>query len=348
MQMATLKDIALRAGVSLATVSRVLSEDESLSVTNETRERINSIAQELNYRTIKRKNVQGKRKKAKIGLIYWYSEEQEREDPYYLSIRLGVEKAGFDRGVDLVKLYKNDQPFRMSKQDELDGLIAIGKFSPEDIQYFKTWSDKIVAVDFSPTDELDSVVVDFRKAMINVLEHLIQFGHDRIGYIGGHEYLQENRPIHDERETTFIEYLTLHQKFNPSFIWTGKFTAEDGYTLTKEALKLENGPTAFILGSDSMAIGAMRALHEQGVKVPEQASIIGFNDIEMSKYLQPSLTTVQVHTEFMGESALDLLLDQISTKRQIAKKIVIPTKLLIRESSGKAPASSGKKVNMLN
>ncbi|PPA69614.1 LacI family DNA-binding transcriptional regulator [Jeotgalibacillus proteolyticus] len=332
--MATLKDIAAKAGVSLATVSRVLNEDASLSVTNETREKIQLIAQELNYRTIKRKSQQSKKKTAKIGLVYWYSEEQELADPYYLSIRLGIEKACLERGIELVKFYKNAQTFHLTKQDELEGLIAVGKFSAQDIINFKTWAEKIVLVDFSPLEEIDAIVVDFRKAMIEVLEHLIGLGHEKIGYIGGHEYIQANQPIKDEREATFHEYLTLLNKFNKNYIWTGKFTAEDGYILMKEALKLKNGPTAYILGSDSMAIGAMRALHEEGVLVPRQVSIVGFNDIEMSKYLQPSLTTVQVHTEFMGEAALDLLFDQIRTQRTIAKKVVIPTKLLIRESSG--------------
>ena len=342
--MATLKDIANKAGVSLATVSRVLNEDSSLSVANETRERILLIAKELDYQTIKRKAQQNKKKTTKVGLVYWYSEEQELADPYYLSIRLGVEKASFERGVELVKYYKNGQTFRLSKHDELDGLIAVGKYSAQDIANFKQLADKIVLVDFSPSEDVDSVEVDFRKAMIEVLHHLIELGHDKIGYIGGHEYVQNDKPIKDERETTFHEYLTLHHQFNKDFIWTGKFTAEDGYSLMKEALKLKNGPTAFILGSDSMAIGAMRALHEQGVSVPEQVSIVGFNDIEMSKYLQPSLTTVQVHTEFMGESALELLFDQISSKREIAKKVIIPTKLLIRESSG----AVGKKMNSKN
>lgn len=340
--MATLKDIAKKAGVSLATVSRVLNEDASLSVTSETREKIKQIAKDLDYRTVKRRSLQNKQKAMKIGLIYWYSKEQEIADPYYLSIRLGVEKASLERGIELVKFYNSDEIFA-GKQESLDGMIAVGKFSSQDIANFRTWTDKMVLVDFSPTDDIDSVVVDFRKAMEEVLKHLIEHGHERIGYIGGHEYLQENEPIKDERENTFFEYLTLNHRFNEDFMWTGMFTAGDGYTLMKEALKLSNGPTAFILGSDSMAIGAMRALHEQGVRVPEQVSIIGFNDIEMSKYLQPSLTTVQVHTEFMGEAALDLLFDQISSKREIAKKIVIPTKLLIRESSGKVFQKNNRK-----
>lgn len=332
-KMATLKDIALKANVSLATVSRVLNKDETLSVAHETKQRILLIADELNYQPGKRKVVK-KKTTLRMGLVYWYSKEQEMEDPYYLSVRLGVERTCSERGIEIVKYYKNDLQFRSAGEEKLDGMIAIGKFSISDIDLFKKLTDKLVLVDFTPTSNVDSIVVDFRSAMIDVLRHLIDLGHERIGYIGGHEYVQDNEMIKDERETTFFEYLSLYHTFHPEFIWTGKFTAADGYTLMKEALKLENGPTAFIMGSDSMAIGAMRALHEKGVRVPEQVSVVGFNDIEMSRYLQPSLTTIQVHTEYMGEAAVDLLLEQLTSKRKIAKKVVLPTTLLVRESSG--------------
>ncbi|KIL43216.1 LacI family DNA-binding transcriptional regulator [Jeotgalibacillus campisalis] len=332
--MATLKDIAVKAGVSMATVSRVINDDATLSVTAETREKILSIAKEFNYQSMKRKTSAKKQKTLRVGLVYWYSEEQELEDPYYLSVRLGVERTCIDRGVNLVKLYKNENTYRVRNDAALDGIIAVGKFSDKDLETFNEWAQHLVLVDFTPSDNVDSIEVDFRSAMIKVLKHLIDLGHKRIGYIGGHEYVQDNVMIKDERETTFIEYLSLYHTFYPEFIWTGKFTAADGYSLMKEALKLENGPTAYIMGSDSMAVGAMRALHEKEIRVPGQVSIVGFNDIEMSRYLQPSLTTIQVHTEYMGESAVDLLLDQLSSKRKIAKKVVLPTTLLIRESSG--------------
>lgn len=331
--MATLKDIAQKADVSLATVSRVLNQDDSMSVAHDTRQRILMIADELNYHSGKRRVVK-KKTTLRMGLVYWYSKEEEMEDPYYLSIRLGVERTCSERGIEIEKYVKNDLQNRSANEEKLDGLIAIGKFSSKDVDLFKGLTENLVMADFTPASDVDAVVVDFRSAMVEVLKYLIKLGHERIGYIGGHEYVQGNKMIRDEREEAFCEYLSLYQTFYPEFIWTGTFTAEDGYTTMKEALKLENKPTAFIMGNDSMAIGAMRALHEKGIRVPEQISIVGFNDIEMSRYLQPSLTTVQVHTEYMGEAAVDLFLDQLSSRRKIAKKIVLPTNLLIRESSG--------------
>ncbi|WP_223700950.1 LacI family DNA-binding transcriptional regulator [Sutcliffiella deserti] len=333
--MATLKDIAERAGVSLATVSRVLNYDTSLSVTNETRKKIFEIAESLHYK--KSSKTRGRKEESKrlqFGLIYWYSEQQELADPYYMSIRLGIEKECFERQIDIVKLFVKKE-MSTNRASSLDGIIAVGKYSSEEIEEFNKISENIVLVDFSPNDNYDSVVVDFRKSMTEVLEYLTNLEHRDIGYIGGREYVHGGIPIKDEREVTFYEYLSLRNMFNSKNVWTGSFTAEDGYALMKEALSEGNLPTAFFIASDSMAIGAIRALHEEGVKVPQEVSIVGFNDIATSRYLQPSLTTVKVYTEFMGEVAVKLLLDRLESERTLSQKIVVPTHLVIRESCEK-------------
>ncbi|MED4987112.1 LacI family DNA-binding transcriptional regulator, partial [Geobacillus stearothermophilus] len=105
--MATLKEIAEKVGVSVATVSRVLNYDATLSVSDETRRRIFEVAQELNYKTLRERSQQA-RESFRFGLIHWYSERQEIDDPYYMAIRLGVEKECFDRGIELVKLFKQN------------------------------------------------------------------------------------------------------------------------------------------------------------------------------------------------------------------------------------------------
>lgn len=331
--MATLKDIAEKAGVSLSTVSRVLNYDKTLSVADETRKRIFEIAQQLNYKTVRSRHPQKEESdRLKFGLVYWYTEQQELEDPYYMSIRLGVEKECYERQIELVKLFNKGKETHEVWVDDLDGIIAVGKFGIEKLEAFKKITENIVLVDYTPSDEYDCIAVDFRKAMIEVLEYLVHLGHTSIGYIGGKEYIREQEPIEDDREITFSEFLQLRNLYNPNYIWTGKFTAEDGFRLMKEALKLEERPTAFFVASDSMAIGALRALHEEGIKVPEQVSLVGFNDIATSKFLQPSLTTVKVYTEFMGESAVELLLEQIRSKRSIAKKVIIPHQFIKRES----------------
>lgn len=281
------------------------------------------VAQSLNYKTLRERNVQQPSSKEvmRIGLIHWYSEVQELGDPYYMAIRLGVEQECFQRKMELVKLFKQGDNFETEWLEGLDGIIALGKFGEAEIDRISKGTDHIVFVDYSPKNqEHDSVVSDFRTSTLEVLEYLQGAGHTRIGYIGGVEYLNGTEKIKDEREQTFFEYMSMRNLYNPSFLHTGKFTAEDGYRLMKEALSMSERPTAYLVGSDSMAVGCLRALHEKMVRVPEEISIVSFNDIPTSAFLHPPLTTVKVHTEFMGETAVELLLERMNTKRSISKK----------------------------
>jgi len=218
--------------------------------------------------------------------------------------------------------------------DQVDGLIVVGSLSPEEINQIQKITSFITFVDSSPLESThDSVVIDFQKSMINVLDHLLSFNHRSIGFIGGKLLIRPEITVMDYREKAFRDYLSSINLFDEKFVFTGLFSTEEGYELMKLALKQPKLPTAFFIASDSMAIGALRALHENNIRVPQQVSIIGFNDISASSYLQPSLSTVKVYTEFMGETAVDLMIERLETKRKIPKKVVIPTELMIREST---------------
>lgn len=340
--MATLKEIAEKVGVSVATVSRVLNYDATLSVSDETRRRIFEVAQELNYKTLRERSQQA-RESFRFGLIHWYSERQEIDDPYYMAIRLGVEKECFDRGIELVKLFKQHGAYPIERMEALDGIIAVGKFGPKEVEFFAAGAKQIVFVDCSPDEHrFDSVVIDLRQATVTVLDYLLRLGHTKIGYIGGREYVDGETPIRDEREAAFYEYLYVKGLYDSRYVWIGAFTAEDGYRLMKEAVSGGDLPTAFFIASDSMAIGALRALHEAGIAVPEEAAIVGFNDIPTAAFLHPPLSTVKVYTEFMGETAVELLIERLTTKRAICKKVVVPTELVIRSSSEGNEKGSGR------
>ncbi len=331
--MATIKDIAKLAGVSLATVSRVLNRDTSLNVSEETRRRIFEVAEDLEYKTV-RQRTKNTEKRTRIGVIHWYSQTEELGDPYYLSIAQGVEKECFIKNMDMVTIFKNGDRYTAKELNNLDGVIAIGKFGREDVEEFSIYSDHIVFVDFSPDEQkYDAVVIDFRKAVHAVLEYLLKLGHRQIGFIGGSEYVgKDQKPIGDEREKTFREYLTSHGGYNPEDVYLGRFTTEDGCRIMRQAVQKGGLPTAFFIASDSMAIGAIQALYESDMKVPNDISIFGFNDIQTSKYLIPPLSTVKVHTEFMGATAVGLLYERVIENREIPKKVIIPTELVLRES----------------
>ncbi|WP_284036859.1 LacI family DNA-binding transcriptional regulator [Neobacillus sp. 114] len=329
--MATIKDIAKKAGVSIATVSRVLNYDTTLSVSDETKKRIFEVAEELDY---KKKAVVRKPEIGKIALFQWYTEKEELEDLYYMSIRLGVENRCRHHGIQVIKYFQDS--FEELKGEDIHGLIAIGKFSRRQISELASVTENIVFVDYSPDeDQYDSVVVDMERATMKILDYLLEKGHKEIGYIGGREaYKDQATVIEDSRELAFKRYLTGKGLLDEKFMYIGGFSVDQGCTLMKQAIE-DHGdrlPTAFFAGNDPIAIGALRALLEAGISVPERVNIIGINDISVSKYVFPALSTVKVYTEQMGETAVDTLLER-NEGRTIAKKIAFPTKLIIRNSS---------------
>ena len=190
-------------------------------------------------------------------------------------------------------------------------------------------------VDSSPQeDRFDSVVIDFEKAVTCALDYLWQIGHRNIGYIGGREYIgPDNIALGERRESVYRSRMSELGAFDEKNVHIGAFLAESGYKLMKQVIQSsEKLPTAFFVASDSIAIGVLRAIHECGLKVPADISIVGFNDIPTSKYTVPPLTSIRVHKEFMGETAVELLLERIVKKRTIAKKVIVPTALQVRES----------------
>lgn len=339
--MATIKDISKEAGVSIATVSRVLNYDHALSVADETRKRIFEIAQRLNYKTPRERNGSSTTKdRYRIGLVSWYSDQEEMLDPYYMAIRMGVERECFQRQMEWVKLFFHESRALEWTGEALDGIIAIGRYDKDDLLRFPSDMDNILFIDSSPDDNrFDSVVLDFNKSVGQLLTYLMELGHQKIGYIGSRNRVN-NKWVQDDRERVFCEWLTERGRYNEAYVYTGEaLYSEDGYQLMKRAIEQGSLPTAFFAQNDSMAAGALRALHEAKLKVPKEVSIIGFNDIAISAYLQPPLTTVKVHMEYMGESAVELLADRLQSKRAIAKKLVLPTSLTIRKSCASQKSS---------
>ena len=335
--MATIRDIAKKANVSAATVSRVLNYDETLSVADETKQRILEVAEELDYQRSSLKKKRPTRKK--IGFVTLHKVQDEIEDPYFLSIRMGIERQCRERQIQLVKIYNNSLSDWKEKLTNVAGIIIVGHYAPLEIEAFIKINPNVVFVDSTPDDlRFDSVVVDFRSAIRCVLDQFISTGHKNIGFIGGSIWtgwmVQERNYLPDLREKYFIEYATLKGIYNEDYISTGQFNVDSGYkqmmNFITNATQL---PSAFFISSDIMAIGAMKALNENNIRVPDDVEIIAFDDVPTASYLTPSLSTIKVYTEFMGESAVDDLLHKLDNDRQIPRKITIPCKLIQRQSS---------------
>lgn len=333
--MPTLKDIAKKAGVSPATVSRVLNYDSTLSVSDETRKKILEIAEKLEYTTVR------ERKKIinhlKLGIVHHFSEKQELGDPYYLSIRMGLERKCYEEQIEIIKIFRKENSLMDTNLISADGIVAIGNFSDKEIKELQKITKNIIFIDSSPDESLfDSVVIDLEKATKEVLEYFIENGHKKIGYIGGKVVIGNDKiVIQDIREKTFYNVMKNNDLLDSNYIQVGDFDAKNGYQLCKKLIEQKDRPTAIFIGSDIMAIGALRALHEASLKVPDDVSIIGCDDIPTAKYIIPPLSTIRVYTEFMGDTAVETIIERINTRRNIPKKITIPSKLIIRESSRK-------------
>lgn len=330
--MATIKEIASLAKVSMSTVSRVLNFDETLNVSDNTREKILKIADELEYTSLKTKKTKSQKGKD-IGIVYWYNYEEELGDPYYLSIRLAVEKKCNENNFNLVKLNEdsNDNDIK-----NINGIIAIGRFTSSTIEKLASENENIVFVDFSPDENrFDSVMADMGKSTTKILNYLYELGHRKIGFIGGKklEDLSNEEMYIDERDVKYKEFMQMKGIYNPNYIYEAeKFNFKAGYNLTKEALKSKNEITALFVGNDTMAVGAYKAISEVGLKIPDDISVVGFNDQPSAKYMIPSLTTMRIPSEHLGSAAADLLFENINGNRLYNKKVIIPTEFKIRDS----------------
>lgn len=327
--MATIKEIAQKAGVSIATVSRVLNFDDTLNVAETTKKRIFEVAEELDYVPMReRKN---KQTRYTVGIANWYSKEQELNDPYYLSIRLAVEQKCKEENI----LYKNIDYYQGKEvYKDIDGIIAIGKFSKEQIMQLSGTVKHIVFIDSEmSTNHYDSVVTDYKSGVEESLEWLETLGHNRVGYIGGVEYVgANNEQVIDSREKAYKDFMLSKGLYDEKDVWIGTFTIQDGYRLMKESLAVKNHPTAYFMASDMMAIGAYKAVAEAGYKIPEDISITSFNGNHTAQFLVPPLTTVKVHTDLLGQVGVELLLERLKDNRKVGKRVCLANTLIKRES----------------
>ena len=303
--MATIKDIAARAGVSIATVSRVLNHYETLNAQEETKQRIMEIAEELEYEV----RVQKKRKKKlKIGVFCSYSPKEELEDPYYLCIRLAIEKKLEEEG------YRKQS---VTLNDTADS----------------GWDKPTVFIDANPNPlQFDSIVVDFKNAVNSIVDYFVENGHTKIGLIGALDCDQDGEELQDLRKDYFQKALEKRNLYHSEYVKIGSYHAKDGYMLLKQLYDEKHLPTALFVANDSMAAGAYKAAYELGLSIPDDISIIGFNDIPNAKYMIPPLTTVRLYMEFMGEYAVQLLEERVIQGRDICVNVVVPTKLYVRDS----------------
>ncbi len=334
--MPTIKDIAKIANVSSATVSRVLNNDKTINVTAETKKRIFEAAEQLAYTKHKRQKKHKSNIK-RIAVIHWYTVEQEVNDPYFISIRMGIQHECFENNIKFDIIYNDDNLRKNILAKPYHGLIVLGRFSDKEKNFIESTNNNIV---YAHTKDMrfkyDNVHTDFRAMTKDVLNYLLSKGHKKIGYIGGQETIPSTNEKHvDPRELEFQEVMYQNKLYNSDFFKVGDYSIESGYDLTSDLLTncANNLPTALFCGNDSIALGACRAIQENGLLIPQDISIFSVNDIPTLQYTSPSLSTVKIYSEFLGVMSMKLLIEQMNNERELKLSILVPYELIFRESA---------------
>ena len=335
--MVTLKQIANAVGVSQATVSRVLNFDATLSVSPQTRQSIIETAEAMSYATPRaRQRAKADREESptKIVLVHFLRPDQEFADPYYVAMRLGIESRCAALRVETVKVYHSESLPDPEIIAAASGVIAIGMLEEDHIAFLKSHAKQLVFADYAPPDdEIDAVQSDFVTATRKLLAALHASGYRRIGFVGWQIRNDKGAfRAREKRHMAYVDWMTAAGIYDPDICQIDWNTEESGYRLTQSVLSRPNRPEALICCNDNMAVGAYRAIHELGLKIPADIAVASFNDISVAQFLNPPLSTVHLPAAEIGETAVDMLMERIAG-RQIAKHTILAARMIWRGSA---------------
>ncbi len=329
--MATIKDIAKEVGCSISTVSRVLNNDPTLSVGDETRARIFEVAEEIGYRKKTLKTLV-----KNIAFLYWLTDNEELEDVYFQTMRVEIEKKARENNIELTT-YKLEGGIEKIPLD-IDGFIAVGSFMNRELEYLRELTPHGVFIDSTPDPaHYDSVRPDLAQITRQAVEVLVEQGHEKIGFIGGtYHNLDTDVEEMDGRERAFRQTMEERDLLREDFIFCRQgFSVDNGHYLMNQAVEQlgEELPTAFYVAADPIAVGCLQVLNEQQIEIPKRVSLISVNDTSISKYVSPPLTTFHIDLEEICQNAIQLLLERVLQKRNIVKTVYIGAELITRKST---------------
>lgn len=338
--MVTIRDVAEKAGVSIGTVSRVMNNKSGVS--KRTRERIIEISEELGYSPHKRVSLTTTQI-THLGLLIRPTEQPLTSDPFYGGIFHGAEKTcqEFHISVSFSTLdIVNSQlrrPPAMINDDRISGIVLLGALPYKVVQEIDQAVDlPIVLIDnWYPNCAWDSVMIENIMGAYSATKHLIINGHKKITMMSGPDH-----PSIVEREEGYKKAMEEH-KLPPLILNAKSRPPGDGLSPSDGEIGivriLEESPetTAIFCSNDNQAIGAIMKLHEMGIQVPKDISIIGFDNIITCRYITPPLTTIHVDRTSLGRIAIQSLINRINNPERAIVKTIVGTKLVERASIGK-------------
>jgi DNA-binding LacI/PurR family transcriptional regulator len=327
----TVKDVAEKAGVSTATVSRVVSGGENVS--QHLIAQVKQAIVELNYRPSRVARNLRVRKANTVGLIV-----SDIQNPFFTSIMRGIQDTLQVEGI--VLLAANSDEDVEQERIHLETLLAedvagiiLAPASSDSCTYADILAEGIgiVVIDRNPKNlKVDSVLVDNVSGARAATEHLISLGHERIGIITGPKHISTSQ-LRLEGYQSALQDAGI--PFDPSLVGMGNFRQEGGYQVMQALCSLMNPPTAVFSSNNVMTLGALQAIHEKCLRIPSDIALVSFDDMPWAASLHPPLTAVAQPTYEIGTAAARLLLDRVKEPDRPTRKIILESQLIIRGST---------------
>ncbi|PYT15468.1 MAG: LacI family transcriptional regulator [Acidobacteria bacterium] len=328
-----LEQVARRAKVSTATVSRVLNNADV--VKNTTRARVMKAIAELKYHpNLHARNLAGGKSRT-IGVI-----ASNMENPFFFDIYKAVESDAHARGYEVLVAntdYRSEQlvtSIRLMIGRRVEGLAAIvSEMAPELIEELVETRIPVVFYDVgTPRQNITNIRVNYRRGVEKVVDYLHSLGHRRLGFVGHHAMLG---PINERMKTVVDAVARIPSLAVRTSADTD--TLQGGREATRALLDSGFAPTAIICVNDVMAVGALRELRERGLRVPQDMSVTGFDNVKLSEYCYPALTTVHIPRDRIGHIICERLISKAGKPAPADREIVIDPEFMVRESTGQAP-----------
>lgn len=330
-----IKDVAKLGGVSTATVSHVINNTRFVS--EETKQKVLAVIEQLNYTPNAHARNLASGRSSSLGLII-----SDIANPFFPELVKSIQEQATEHGYDVILMNTNYDPARTAScvqrliEQKVRGVAIMTSEMDQGLRARLAAKEvTTVFLDLGTVGpHTSNIVVDYEKGIRQGVEHLLALGHRRIAYISGPPHLKSAA----RRRAAFTRMMkkyrdSLHTM--PS-IFEGDFKTEGGQKAARQILRLDPLPTAIISANDLMAIGALRELKNAGLRVPEDMSVIGFDDILFASLADPPLTTIALPRAEIGRAAIEALIQTTAADGNLGRKFKVKTHLVTRGSTGPA------------
>ncbi len=343
--MTTIKDVADQAGVSIATVSRVLNQNRYVSP--ELNERVRKAIADLHYEQNALARNLRRSESLTLGIII-----PDSTNPFFAEVARGIEEVCFENGYLVILCNTSEDPEKAAayltalRQNRVAGVIIVspGELQAELRQPLRAKYPIVVADRLLPGLQVDSVISDNYVGAEQAIQHLLMLGHRRVGVVVGN-HLETRQTIKDRLDGVLMTLSAAGLPIDEALIDTeSDYTPEGGYEAACVLLDRPNPPTAIFAFNDLIGFGVMSYAYQHGIRVPQDLSVIGFDDIKLAAFMNPALTTIAQPKYELGRKAAEILLERIHGEVCPPQTMILPTRLVVRQSTAQvcyAPALNG-------